>query len=456
MATRSPRLEVPVAYRSYFEQGQSALPGHDSDILRTKREMAFARFHDLGIPTTHDEPWKYTSIEELADWTPTGHRHHGLTEADLEKWLKAFEGSDRFVFIDGHYAPEFSRLITEGADHALTLGEVIRRDAKAAAQLINGDVSNRALTALNASMVSDGLVINVPDGVTIERPVQILSVHTCPDGTMSHERHHFSIGAGAEVHIIENHVFLDGFEGLANHTCHVSMGEGANVTHDRLQLGVDSGQAHSLFEIDAQADVNYQQTNATIGGAKVRNEIYGDLLGSRIELGLAGVYFTRDRQQCDTVIKLDHKAPNCESDQFFKGLAQDHSKASFAGKIHVHQIAQKTNAYQTNNNLMLSPDAEMNSKPELEIYADDVKCSHGATTGEIDQQGMFYSKTRGIDPERARTLLIFAFAGEALERFGHRDALTLASEAMLTRLPGGEALVEMLHAMEMFDEDDAS
>jgi Fe-S cluster assembly protein SufD len=182
---------------------------------------------------------------------------------------------------------------------------------------------------------------------------------------------------------------------------------------------------------------------ASLGGTLVRNEHEARLQGERIECLLNGAYMPKGREQVDNLIRVHHEAPNCHSDQFYKGVVADHAHAVFAGKIFVHKEAQKTNAYQKNDNLLLSDDAEVDTKPELEIYADDVKCSHGATVGDLDPRALFYLRSRGIDRETAASILTFAFAAEAMERFGDATVRRQARHAVAERLPGGAALKEI-------------
>jgi Fe-S cluster assembly protein SufD len=182
---------------------------------------------------------------------------------------------------------------------------------------------------------------------------------------------------------------------------------------------------------------------ATFGGALVRNETEALVNGSGVELALNGLYLTRARQHVDNAIRVDHAKPGSVSDQFYKGVLGGESHAVFAGKIVVRRDAQKTNAYQANNNLLLSPDVEIDTKPELEIFADDVKCSHGATSGELDEGELFYLRARGLDPDTARSMLTFAFAGEVIERFGNAAIAAQARRELLRWLPGGAWLEEL-------------
>ncbi|MGI9508223.1 MAG: Fe-S cluster assembly protein SufD, partial [Geminicoccaceae bacterium] len=248
---------------------------------------------------------------------------------------------------------------------------------------------------------------------------------------------------GASLHLVETHVFGDEAGLLTNLVTRCKVGERAVLRHDRLQIGNTEGRFIGSFDVDIGPKANVVQTLATLGGGFVRNEVTARLNGSDINAQFNGLYLTRTGQHVDNVLKIDHTAPGSVSDQYFKGVLDGRAQAAFAGKIHVHQAAQQTNAYQTNNNLLLSPNAEINTKPELEIYADDVKCSHGATAGELDERELFYLRSRGLDPETARTMLTFAFADEVLERFTSEHLLDQAKREMLRWLPGGDTLADM-------------
>jgi Fe-S cluster assembly protein SufD len=221
------------------------------------------------------------------------------------------------------------------------------------------------------------------------------------------------------------------------------VGKGAELRHDRLQTGAADGTIIGQTHYDIAADARLMQTLATLAGALVRNEIRAVMQGNGIEAAFNGMYFVRERQHVDNNILVDHAAPGSISDQFYKGILDGQSRAVFAGKIVVRRDAQKTNAYQANNNLLLSPDAEIDTKPELEIFADDVKCSHGATAGELDERELFYLRSRGLDPATARSVLTFAFAGAVLERFTNPAIAQQAKAALLRGLPGGAALEEL-------------
>jgi Fe-S cluster assembly protein SufD len=274
--------------------------------------------------------------------------------------------------------------------------------------------------------------------------VQLLFVSVGGDQpTLISPRNLVVLGDGAQLDLIESHVALGGGTNLTNLDSRMVVGRAAQLRHDRLQLGEVAGSLIGRTTYDISADARLTQTVATFGGALVRNETEALVDGSGVELALNGLYLTRDRQHVDNAIRVDHAKPGSVSDQFYKGVLGGESHAVFAGKIVVRRDAQKTNAYQANNNLLLSPDVEIDTKPELEIFADDVKCSHGATSGELDEGELFYLRARGLDPDTARSMLTFAFAGEGIERFGNAAIAAQARRELLRWLPGGAWLEEL-------------
>ncbi len=216
--------------------------------------------------------------------------------------------------------------------------------------------------------------------------------------TLISPRNLVMLGDGARLDLIESHVALGGGRNLTNLVNRIVVGRGAQLRHDRLQQGDVAGSLIGRTTYRIAADARLTQSLATLGGGLVRNETLALIDGSGIELQLNGLYLTRGRQHVDNTIRVDHAKPGSVSDQFYKGVLDGESHAVFAGKIVVRRDAQKTNAYQANNNLLLSPDVEIDTKPELEIFADDVKCSHGATSGELDERELFYLRSRGLDP----------------------------------------------------------
>ncbi len=353
------------------------------------------------------------------------------------------------MFVDGHFAAELSD------DPSALVGRPVRSLAAALedgsstlsdlSDILSDADAERSLSALNAAFAADGCLLQLDDGATLPRPLQLLFVSLGHDQPMmTSPRNVVVLGAGARLELIESHVALGGGQRLTNLVNRFVVGRGAELVHERLQFGDVAGSLIGKNLYSISADARLTQSLATLGGALVRNEIEAVLDGSGIELALNGLYLTRERQHIDNNILIDHARPGSHSDQFYKGVLDGQAQAVFAGKIVVRRDAQKTNAYQKNDNLLLSPDAEIDTKPELEIFADDVKCSHGATAGELDERALFYMRSRGLDPATARSLLTYAFADEVLERFRNQAVAAQARREVLRWLPGGGAFEELL------------
>ncbi|MGH6897356.1 MAG: Fe-S cluster assembly protein SufD [Geminicoccaceae bacterium] len=443
MATTARSIVPEARYAALFGTALPQLPGARHAAIRRLREASFDRFMTLGFPGPKSEAWKYTSVGPLArarfDLAP----RLELRRADVQPYL--VRGARCLVFLNGRFAAHLSddETVADGVT-VCSLAAVLERGDPTVLDAVADTDSGRAFSALNAALAADGCLIRLGDGVALDRPVQLLfmSVDRDPPAVLN-PRNVVIVGDGARLNLIESHVMPDGGRSLTNLVNHVVVGRGAELRHDRLQTGAAGGTLIGQTHYGISADARLTQSLATLGGALVRNEIRAVMQGGGSAATLNGLYFTRDHQHVDNHILVDHAAPGSTSDQFYKGILDDHSQGVFAGKIVVRRDAQKTNAYQSNNNLLLSSDAEIDTKPELEIFADDVKCSHGATAGELDERELFYLRSRGLDVATARSVLTFAFAGEVLERFGNPAIAQQAKAGLLARLPGGEALGEL-------------
>jgi Fe-S cluster assembly protein SufD len=446
-------IAAPEGYAALFGEARDELPGGRRARLGRLRRESFDRFRSLGFPGPKVEDWRYTNIAPLAKVVFGLARPAEVDPAALAPYLVEAAAGSRLVFVNGHFHPGLSRV--EDLPPGVTLESVAdvleRADDGVLTQLLADMEAVRSLSALNGAFTAGGAVVRVADGVELERPVQLVfvSVGRGADGTspaMANPRNLVVLGRGSRAGLIETHLALggDGQQGgLTNLVNRVVVGEGAELRHDRVQAGAVGGTLIGKTELQIADRARLTQTVATLGGGLTRNEVQAVLDGSGIEVRLNGLYLTRNGQHIDNTIRLDHAQPNSFSDQFYKGVLDGRARAVFAGKIIVRRDAQKTNAFQANNNLLLSPDAEIDTKHELEIYADDVKCSHGATAGELDERELFYLRSRGIDRATAQSLLTYAFVGEVLERFGHEEVAGQVRREMFRWLPGGHALEEM-------------
>jgi Fe-S cluster assembly protein SufD len=443
MATTQQRIAPPAHYRALFGAALADLPGAATLPCRRRREESFARFEAEGFPGPKAEAWKYTQLAPLAKLEFRLPERVEVDRADLAPFL-VDDAAATLVFVNGVLAAELSdTLSAENGVTVTNLNEALERgDALDLLSEIEDD--ERGLSALNGALAADGCVIKLADGAALPGPVQLLFASVGRDQpTLISPRNLVMLGDGARLDLIESHVALGGGRNLTNLVNRIVVGRGAQLRHDRLQRGEIAGSLIGRTAYRIAADARLTQSLATLGGGLVRNEILALIDGSGIELQLNGLYLTRGRQHVDNTIRVDHAKPGSVSDQFYKGVLDGESHAVFAGKIVVRRDAQKTNAYQANNNLLLSPDVEIDTKPELEIFADDVKCSHGATSGELDERELFYLRSRGLDPDTARSMLTFAFADEVLERFANPAIAAQSRRELVRWLPGGAQLGEL-------------
>lgn len=266
------------------------------------------------------------------------------------------------------------------------------------------------LDAANAYF-RDGIVLDVPENQTVDNPLNMTI--TGHHGTVFAGRTCLRVGAGSEITIIEYH--MGGGTYWNNNAAQIQIGKGATVRHYRMQENSNEAAYTQNTHVRIEEGGHYEAFVLTSGAGLSRNQVHVELLGENADCHLNGINLLSGKQQGDTTITVEHQAPNCESKQNYRSVVTDQAIGTFQGKVHVHQVAQKTDGYQLSNALLLSPQATMNTKPELEIYADDVKCSHGATSGRLDEQALFYLRSRGIPEEEAKALLIQAFVSEVME-----------------------------------------
>lgn len=448
MTTAQQRIAPPAHYRALFGAALGDLPGAATLPCRRRREESFARFEALGFPGPKAEAWKYTQIAPLANLDFRLPERVEVGRADIAPFLIDDPAATRLVFVNGRFVPDLSDTLSapfsgKNGVTIVSLDQALERGDRDCLDLLPED-DERGLSALNGALVAGGCRIDLADHAVPRGPVQLLFVSVGQDQpTLISPRNLVVLGDGARLDLVESHVALRGGRNLTNLVNRVVLGRAAHLRHDRLQQGELAGSLIGRTTYRIAADARLTQSLATLGGALVRNETLALIDGSGVELGLNGLYLTRERQHVDNTILVDHAKPGSVSNQFYKGVLDGEARAVFAGKIIVRRDAQKTNAYQANNNLLLSPDVEIDTKPELEIFADDVKCSHGATSGELDERELFYLRSRGLDPDTARSMLTFAFADEVLERFANAAIAAQARRELVRWLPGGARLGEL-------------
>ncbi len=435
--TRGADPSTAAAFLAPLDQLKSGLPGAALSWVRDLRDQGRDRFAALGLPTIRNEAWRYTNLRDLAKltFTPAATADSDV-RFDLLPTIRAEgESGPRLVFVDGRFRAELSStaglpagvellsLAAAFASHGDLIGEHLGRLAPA---------DDRPLVALNSAFLADGPVLRVAPGLSVDHPIELVFVSAGTEGqaTSFHPRTLVVVGAGARAVVVEHHVGRGTGATLANHVAEIFVGEGATLHHYKAQR--EGAAAFHLSHTAATVAANgcYDNFILTMGARLSRNEVVSTLDGTNARTHVSGGYMVRGSQHADTTTLIDHAQPNGTSREVYKGVIDDTGRAVFQGKIIVRPHAQKTDGHQLNRALLLSDSAEIDAKPELEIHADDVKCSHGCTAGELDDDALFYLRARGIDKETARGLLIGAFLAEAMEEIAE-DTIREAFQALV-------------------------
>jgi Fe-S cluster assembly protein SufD len=398
------------------------------------RERAAARFAALGFPTVRDEEWRFTNVAPIATRDFEMAPAVALSPADVER-MPAQVTPFRITVLNGRFSAELSRL------HGLPPG--VRAGSLAAAADEHGEVvarhlgrfadfQSRAFVALNTALAADGAYLFVPEGTVLESPIEILFLAAGDDSSaaMIQGRSLILAGAHSQVRIVERYTSLRSGLYFTNAVTEVVAAQGAVVDHYKVQQeGLDAFHV-ATFQVCAHGSATVSSHSFSLGGRLVRNDANAVLDGEGAEVTLNGLYLADGERLVDNHTSIDHARAHCPSHEIYKGILGGRARAVFNGKIIVRQDAQKTDAKQTNRALLLSDDASINTKPQLEIFADDVKCTHGAAIGQLDEDAIFYLRARGLSYFEARDLLIHAFAGEILDRV-RVEPLKAALEAEL-------------------------
>ncbi len=437
-----PNTEI---YLSHFDLFERSLNGEATSELHALRRNAMQRFAQYGFPTTRDEEWRFTNIAPIAKthFAPAlRYENDSVLVSHVKKFSLGLKCT-RLVFINGHYAPGLSLIAasSKGAK-ATNLKTALQTDGDVVHQHLARYVKHEenAFTALSTAFFQDGAFIHIADNVNVKGPIHLLFIAAGEKSVTATPRNLIVVGNNSKISIVESYVSLAKAPYLTNAVTEFIVGENAIVEHDKLQdEAVDSfhiGTVH--FQQGANSNVVSNAIN--FGGAIVRNNITVVLNGEGIEATLNGLSLGNANQHIDNHTTIDHAKPHCASHEVYKAILDGKSRGVFNGKIFVRKDAQKTDAKQTNKTLLLSDEATIDTKPQLEIFADDVKCTHGATVGHLDEEQLFYLRSRGIGFEEANDLLTFAFASDVISRV-HIDALREQLDAMVhEKLQHGRSL----------------
>ena len=416
-------LSTAEKYLDLFQRNRELISNGEPQFMKEMRQEAIKSFERTGFPVRKQEHYKYTHLEpvfngELSfDFSP---RKISFDDNELFRCDVPMLQSHVLTVLNGFYydpgaAPlyEFENGIIYGS-----LREAIQRYPELVASYLGKEapVEHESFVSLNAAFSQDGIFLYVPDNQVLERPIQIIHLLLSDKNQMVHHRNLFILGKNAQAQVIICDHTLSQQMFLTNSVTEVHTGENSDLDILRLQNEHNNSCQVTNTWINQERDSHCQHGTITLHGGMVRNNLHVKMKGEGSEVNALGLFLIDKMQHVDNFTVIEHTSPNCTSNQHYKGVLDDASTGAFNGKIHVFPDAQKTMAYQTNNNILLTDTAKMNSKPQLEIFADDVKCSHGATVGQLDEDALFYLQSRGISKDESRLMLMYAFADEVISR----------------------------------------
>ncbi len=408
---------------SSFEQLEKSRFEKDPPWLRSIRKAGIAHFVNLGFPTTDHEEWRFTNVTPIAKLPFNPVLEYSANDLTLKKikpiTFEKMKGS-RLVFVDGHFSKELS--VISNYSNGIKIGSLAAAVATNSRMLEQhlaryARFDENAFAALNTAFFFDGAFVFIPDGVVVDEPIHLLFIATAKEtGNTIHPRNLLIVGKNSKATLIESYENYSKTPYFTNALTEIVVGENAVVEHCKLQKEALNSFHIATIHAHQKKDSHFTSHSISVGAQLARNNIHAVLDAEGIDCILNGLYLANGTQLVDHHTVVDHAKPNCGSHEYYHGILDGQSKGVFNGKIFVRKDAQKTDAKQTNRNLLLSSDATVDTKPQLEIFADDVKCTHGATIGQLDEEAIFYLKSRGIGNGAARSMLIHAFASEVLNR----------------------------------------
>ena len=421
-----------------------SLPGAGVPWLEELRAEGLALYRSTGLPIPKLESWKYSNLPRvLRDrrYVPAEATERASLDR-LPSLLPEKAESLRLVFLDGRFSPEHSSLAALPAGVTLApLSQLLRQQPEELEGLLSRPEKDRELSlrALNAALFDEGAALLVAPGTLLEQPIELVFVGGCSRQPVeSHLRLVVRMGRGSQAHLIEHHQGVGDGNALVNLVSDLHLEENAGLVHLRLQDAGPEAIHLAGSDVQLQRSARYRSLAFTTGALFSRHEIGVELLGENAELELNGTYLLRGRQHGDTTSVIRHVRPHTFAKQTYKGALDDRARAVFQGRIAVEREAQKTDGRMLNQTLLLSDKAEIDSKPELEIFADDVQCAHGATAGQLDERALFYLRSRGLERERAKALLVEAFVAELIEEFPMEAVRPALSQRLRQWLVSGQ------------------
>lgn len=388
--------------------------------IESLRQRAAERFAQLGFPTTKNEDWKFTSVAPIAQaaWPLARAAASPVESSGLDRFRLGVPACE-LVFLNGRYAPDLSQVGDLPDDVIVaSLARVLETNPERVLPYLGtiADHERQAFTALNTSQFVDGAFIDLPQGTILAVPVHLLFLSDASAAPFSaHPRNLILAGESSAVTVVESFAALRDSAYFTNAVTEIAVGPNARVEHLKFQRESEHGFHVGTVEVQQARDSRFRSFSFALGSLLSRTNIYSVMGGEGSDCSMNGLYLLHENQHIDHQTRIEHAAPNCTSREVYKGILDGNSHAVFNGKVFVQPQAQKTDGKQTNKNLLLSDGAKVDTKPQLEIFADDVKCTHGATVGRLDEIGLFYLESRGIGAALARRLLTYGFAAEVLE-----------------------------------------
>jgi Fe-S cluster assembly protein SufD len=403
-----------------FHARESVMNGEAGSAFHQKKRAALAQFDELGFPTIKNEEWKYSNVRDLISVSYNFNADSSIELADLEDLKIPVQDANIIYFVNGHYSPELSRIVSSSDQITIdSLASAYKKNPSLVNSFFNEltQDDNDAFTALNTAFTQDGIFVNVPDNQSVEHPIILRFVSDARTQNVgSQPRNIIAVGRNAQVKLAEAFRTLGNERSFTNSVTEIYVGEEANVEYYKVQNESENSYHVGTTQVRMLDRSHFYAGTVTLNGRFTRNNLNIIIDGERCEAHMYGLYFPDGTQHVDNHTVADHRKPNSESNELYKGILRDKAKGVFNGKIFVRPDAQKTNAFQSCKNIVLSTEATMNTKPQLEIFADDVKCSHGTTTGQIDEEALFYMRSRGISKPEALSLLMFAFCADVVSQ----------------------------------------
>ena len=426
-----------------FARHAKTLPGAYAPGVARLREDAIARFAQRGLPTTRDEDWKYTNVAPIAKREFALAVSPASPDVDISAFSLDGDATHHLVFVDGRYAPSLSDIGRLPAGVTLeSLATVLARAPDTLEPWFAPDAHETIFASLNTAFMSDGVHLHLPRGAVLDRPIHALFISTAAS-TVAHPRNVIVADEGARATLIEHYAGIDGATSFTNAVTRIFVGANASISHNRLQHE-SAGALHIGAVHTSQARASrFGSHSITLGAVLARHDITTAFDAEGCNAELDGLFVAAGRQHVDHHTRIDHAKPHGTSRELYKGILDGGARGVFNGKVVVHPGAQRTDAHLASHNLLLSKAAEIDTKPELTIDADDVKCAHGATVGQLDEDQLFYLRARGLDAPFARALLTYAFAHDVIERVRLASLRSVVERALFARLPDGDRIREL-------------